>query len=104
MEARHWNPFVVDASARYLGPGAKKELKRDGALPSGERPRPGMGLKSEELFLAASQIFAAELGETARGSEHYQVLFSLGILLFLVTFVINLLADILVRKGKGRRA
>lgn len=53
---------------------------------------------------ALTATIAAELGETARGSEHYQVLFSLGILLFLVTFVINLLADILVRKGNGKRA
>ena len=45
---------------------------------------------------------AAELGETAQGSDHYQALFTLGIFLFLVTFVINLTADIVVRgRGKG---
>ncbi|MFP8875073.1 MAG: phosphate ABC transporter permease subunit PstC [Myxococcota bacterium] len=49
---------------------------------------------------ALTATIASELGETARGSEHYKALFTLGILLFLVTFVINLLADILVR---GRR-
>jgi len=43
---------------------------------------------------------AAELGETARGSEHWQVLFTLGIFLFLVTFVINLTADLIVRRGR----
>ena len=53
---------------------------------------------------ALTATIAAELGETARGSEHYKVLFSLGIMLFLVTFVINLLADILVRGRKGKRA
>jgi phosphate transport system permease protein len=37
------------------------------------------------------------LGETAVGSEHYQALFTLGILLFAVTFVINLTADLVVR-------
>lgn len=52
---------------------------------------------------ALTATIAAELGETANGSEHYKALFTLGILLFLVTFVINLLADILVRKG-GKRA
>lgn len=41
-----------------------------------------------------------ELGETARGSEHYQALFTLGIFLFLVTFVINLLADLFVRRKR----
>ena len=40
---------------------------------------------------------AAELGETANGSEHYQALFTLGILLFVVTFIINLSADLVVR-------
>lgn len=40
---------------------------------------------------------AAELGETATGSDHYQVLFVIGLLLFLITFVINLTADLVVR-------
>ncbi len=46
---------------------------------------------------ALTATIAAELGETAVGSEHYQVLFTLGILLFVVTFVINLTADLVVR-------
>lgn len=46
---------------------------------------------------ALTATIAAELGETSVGSEHYQVLFTLGILLFVVTFIINLTADILVR-------
>lgn len=50
---------------------------------------------------ALTATIAAELGETAMGSEHYQALFSLGILLFLVTFVINLAADILVRRRRS---
>ncbi len=49
---------------------------------------------------ALTATIAAELGETAVGSEHYQALFTLGILLFLVTFVINLTADALVRRHK----
>jgi phosphate transport system permease protein len=40
---------------------------------------------------------AAELGETAAHSNHYQVLFIIGILLFSITFVINLTADLVVR-------
>lgn len=35
---------------------------------------------------------AAEMGEVARGSEHYHVLFGIGIVLFVLTFVINLAA------------
>lgn len=44
---------------------------------------------------------AAELGETARGSDHYQVLFVIGMLLFAMTFVVNLTADLIVRRGRG---
>lgn len=52
---------------------------------------------------ALTATIAAELGETPVGSEHYQALFTLGILLFSVTFAINLSADLLVRGwGKGR--
>ncbi|HVR29358.1 MAG TPA: phosphate ABC transporter permease subunit PstC [Thermoanaerobaculia bacterium] len=46
---------------------------------------------------ALTATIAAELGETPVGSEHYRALFTLGILLFVVTFVINLLADLMVR-------
>ncbi|MHC4925000.1 MAG: phosphate ABC transporter permease subunit PstC, partial [Planctomycetota bacterium] len=44
---------------------------------------------------ALTATIAAELGETAVGSEHYEALFTIGILLFAVTFIINLAADIL---------
>jgi phosphate transport system permease protein len=40
---------------------------------------------------------AAELGEAPAGSEHYRVLFMTGVLLLLITFVVNLVADLLVR-------
>jgi phosphate transport system permease protein len=40
---------------------------------------------------------AAELGEAPVNSEHYQVLFIIGILLFLITMVVNLTADLIVR-------
>jgi phosphate transport system permease protein len=35
---------------------------------------------------------AAEMGEVAQGSMHYRALFGIGIILFLLTFVINLAA------------
>jgi len=31
------------------------------------------------------------------GSDHYGALFTIGIFLFLITFIINLLADLVVR-------
>lgn len=46
---------------------------------------------------ALTATIAAELGETAVGSEHYGALFALGLFLFLVTFAINLTADLVVR-------
>ncbi|MCP3918913.1 MAG: phosphate ABC transporter permease subunit PstC [bacterium] len=51
---------------------------------------------------ALTATIAAELGETAQGSEHYRVLFTLGVFLFLVTFVINLTADLVVRGIKKK--
>ena len=46
---------------------------------------------------ALTATIAAELGETAVGSPHYQALFTIGIFLFLITFIINLAADLIVR-------
>jgi len=46
---------------------------------------------------ALTATIAAELGETAVGSDHYGVLFTIGIFLFLITFIINLSADLIVR-------
>ncbi len=46
---------------------------------------------------ALTATIAAELGETAVGSEHYRALFTIGIFLFVITFIINLTADLIVR-------
>ncbi len=46
---------------------------------------------------ALTATIAAELGETAVGSDHYMALFTIGIFLFIITFVINLTADLIVR-------
>jgi phosphate transport system permease protein len=45
---------------------------------------------------------AAELGETSKGSDHYQVLFLIGILLFTITFIVNLAADLVVKGIKKK--
>jgi phosphate transport system permease protein len=58
------------------------------------------------LFLPARTMtatIAAEMGEVAQGSLHYQVLFAVGILLFVVTFIINAIASIVVIRGGSRR-
>ncbi len=46
---------------------------------------------------ALTATIAAELGETAEGSDHYQALFAIGIFLFLITFIVNFIADLVVR-------
>jgi phosphate transport system permease protein len=45
---------------------------------------------------------AAELGEAPAGSEHYRVLFLTGVLLFCITFAINLAADLVIRGRQGK--
>lgn len=49
---------------------------------------------------ALTATIAAELGETAVGSDHYGSLFTIGIFLFIVTFLINMTADLIVRGVK----
>ncbi len=46
---------------------------------------------------------AAELGEAPARSPHYRVLFLTGLLLFLITFVINLTADLVIRGARRER-
>ncbi|KAF0133052.1 MAG: phosphate transport system permease protein [Candidatus Saganbacteria bacterium] len=43
---------------------------------------------------------AAEMGEAVAGSSHYYALFAIGIILFIISFVINLLADMFLHRGK----
>ncbi len=45
---------------------------------------------------------AAELGEAPVHSEHYQVLFIIGILLFSITFMVNLTADLIIKGIRNR--
>jgi ABC-type phosphate transport system permease subunit len=43
------------------------------------------------------------MGEVAQGSLHYNVLFGIGIILFVITFTINALASRLVGGQASRR-
>jgi phosphate transport system permease protein len=45
---------------------------------------------------------AAELGETIRGGDHYSVLFVIGVVLFVISMTVNLLADLAVRGVRGQ--
>jgi phosphate transport system permease protein len=58
------------------------------------------------LFLpirTMTATIAAEMGEVAQGSTHYHVLFAVGILLFVVTFIINAVASVVIIRGGPRR-
>ncbi len=43
---------------------------------------------------------AAEMGETVQGGLHYSALFAIGLILFLITFFINFIADKYVNKSR----
>ena len=43
---------------------------------------------------------AAEMGEAVQGSPHYEALFAIGIVLFIITFMINLSADFVLHRKK----
>ena len=47
---------------------------------------------------------AAELGETVEGDAHYRVLFVIGLVLFVVTFVVNLAADLVVKGIRSEKS
>jgi len=43
---------------------------------------------------------AAEMGETVQGSDHYFALFAIGIILFIISFIINLIADFALHRKR----
>jgi len=43
---------------------------------------------------------AAEMGETVRGGMHYMSLFAIGLVLFVITFIVNFVADLFLGKSK----
>jgi phosphate transport system permease protein len=53
-------------------------------------------------FRSLSASVAAELGEVVQGSAHYHVLFFIGVMLFIFTFLINLLGQWFVERLKGK--
>ena len=48
-------------------------------------------------ILSFREAIAAEMGEAVQGSDHYQVLFILGVVLFLITCGINIASDLIVK-------
>ncbi|GAB4457258.1 MAG: phosphate ABC transporter permease subunit PstC [Armatimonadaceae bacterium] len=55
-----------------------------------------------EICRTITATIAAEMGELTPGELHYHALFMLGVVLFLITFSINLTADFALRRAGGR--
>jgi phosphate transport system permease protein len=55
-------------------------------------------------FRTLSANIAVELPEAAKGSTHYRVLFLCGLVLFLMTFVVNTLAEVVRQAVRKRTA
>lgn len=54
-----------------------------------------------------TSTIAAEMGEAVMGSPHFHALFAIGLILFLITLMINIVAEVISRKfrlklGMGR--
>ena len=64
-------------------------------MATGHSGRIPQSLVEPEQTLTAT--IAAEMGEAPRGGEHYQVLFLIGIVLFAFAFVVNMVADLIVK-------
>lgn len=66
---------------------------------------PVMAIKLGSIFSPVRTMtatIAAEMGEVANGSVHYHVLFFIGLLLFVISLVVNILASAMVFKSKKR--
>lgn len=58
---------------------------------TGNSPRIVFSLLQPVRTITAT--IAAEMGETVQGGLHYSALFAIGLILFIITFLINLIAD-----------
>lgn len=65
-------------------------------------PKLGPGMLFEPVRTMTATI-AAEMGEVAQGSLHYSTLFAIGIVLFVITFIINSIASRFVGNQSARR-
>jgi phosphate transport system permease protein len=60
---------------------------------------------TSNIFLSVRTMtatIAAEMGEVSQGSDHYYSLFFIGIVLFTITFILNLIAEIIINKMRKK--
>jgi phosphate transport system permease protein len=63
----------------------------------------GAAMIPDSIFSSVRPLtstIALEMGEVVHGGKHYQALFAMGIILFIITFVFNIIADYLSTKYK----
>jgi len=63
---------------------------------------PVMGFNIFDSARSITTTIAAEMAEAVSGGHHYRILFMLGTLLFAVTFVTNLIGDVVINRLKNR--
>jgi phosphate transport system permease protein len=66
-----------------------------------------ISLDLNSLFMPVRTMtatIAAEMGEVAQGSTHFHVLFAIGIVLFVITFLVNLIASFAIFRQNKRSA
>jgi phosphate transport system permease protein len=66
-----------------------------------------IALDINSLFMPVRTMtatIAAEMGEVAQGSIHFHVLFAIGIVLFVITFLVNLIASFAIFRQSKRSA
>ena len=62
---------------------------------------------TSNIFLSVRTMtatIAAEMGEVSQGSDHYFSLFFIGIVLFTITFILNLIAEIIINKMRKKNS
>ena len=60
---------------------------------------------TSNIFLSVRTMtatIAAEMGEVSQGSDHYYSLFFIGIVLFTITFFLNLIAEIIINRMRKK--
>ena len=60
---------------------------------------------TSNIFLSVRTMtatIAAEMGEVSQGSDHYYSLFFIGIVLFTITFILNLIAEMIINKMRKK--
>jgi phosphate transport system permease protein len=59
---------------------------------------PGLTFNFLEAIQTMTATIAIELGEVPYNTTHYYTLFVIGLVLFIMTFVVNLISDLILQK------